>query len=110
MKPTFRGVRQELDPGERAVGILAGERLTGLGPLDGLVDVAPEMEAPAVVVARRPLVVDHGVVRVAATARRRLDRRRPTAVPDVGVEVAGCVAHDGLERERRCPSARPVVS
>ena len=93
------GVRCELHPGEAAELVLAVERLRRRPGHVGLVHVAPHVDAPAVVGAVGPLVVDDGVVAGGARLRRldlADDRRRR-----VGVEVAGAVARDRLDLERR---------
>ena len=68
MKPTLVAPGAEVHPGEAPVLILAQERLGG-GPVDRLGDVAPQVQAPVVV------VIAGGVIAVVAVGAEVVDHR-----------------------------------
>src|SRR5690606_19045391 len=91
------GARLQLDVREGAVGVAAGEGVA-VGPLGGLAlgEVAPGVQAPVVVVAVGPLVVDDRVV-AGGGGGRRLHRRGAGGGGGEGARgAAGGVGHDGL--------------
>src|SRR5690606_7003609 len=91
------GARLQLDVREGAVGVAAGEGVA-VGPLGGLAlgEVAPGVQAPVVVVAVGPLVVDDRVV-AGGGGGRRLHRRGAGGGDGEGARgTAGGVGHDGL--------------
>ncbi len=96
-----RGAGPELDVGEGAVGVPAGERVAGR-PGGGLAvgEVAPRVQAPVGVVAVGALVVDDRVVPGGGRGRLGRGRGAGGAARRGARGVSGGVDHDGLVAQR----------